>query len=144
MWACFDVVESAVYRAASVPEFAKDGMLSPAEVLHMLYGSQVPTPFGRIVFDANRVNSFAPSIVVQVLPSNPTSEIVAPASVQSARIVYPMPTWDERTYKWYLIRGSEEKSAIAIAALCSFILITLIITVCRHRKGIYHSVSFHV
>jgi len=112
-----------------------DGILTANEVLGMITSSQVPTPTGRIVFDDYGVNSAYASIVVQSLPSSSTAEIVAPTVQQTAKFVYPMPTWSERHYKWHLIRGDPELAAVAIAAICSLILLTIMITVYVHRKG---------
>ena len=134
-WAAFDVIESALYRACKEGNNLADGILSANEVLGMITSSQVPTPTGRIIFDGYGVNSAFASIVVQALPSSPTAEVVAPSVQQTATFVYPMPTWDERHYKWHLIRGTPELTAIAVASVCSLILLTIMITVFIHRKG---------
>ena len=64
------------------------------------------SPIGRIVFDAQRVNSFQKSIVVQSLPSSTTAEIVFPSGQKTATMVYPMPTWDDRVYTWQLLKST--------------------------------------
>ena len=140
MWACFDVLESALYRAANTKEFSADGFISPYEVNVMLDVSQVPTPIGRVTFDENRVNSNAKSIVVQVIPTSEISEIVAPTDVQTHPFVYPMPSWDERIYKWSLVKNSSNYAAIIIAGICTFALLAIIITICVHRKGMRCSI----
>ena len=140
-WGTFDALESALYRSAVNKEYAIDGVLSPYEVLSSLIESQVPTPFGRIIYDEHRVNTAVKSIVVQVLPSSPTAEIVAPSDQQTATFVYPIPTWDERVYKWQLVRGAGEVSAIAIASVCSVVLLVLIVTVYVHRTGTWNRLA---
>jgi len=97
--------------------------------------SQMRTPFGRIVFDGNGVNTAAPAIAVQVLPSSSTAEIIYPSDVQTASFVYPMPTWDERVYQWKLVRGNSEAGAIAIATVFSLVLLALSLTSLLHRSG---------
>jgi len=134
-WGTFDVLESALYRSAVNTEYSADGVLSPYEVMSSIIGSQAPTPFGRIIYDEHHVNTATKSIVVQALPSSATAEIVAPSDQQTATFVYPMPTWDEREYKWRLIRGAAEYSAIAIASVCTAVLMILIVTVYLHRTG---------
>jgi len=134
-WAAFDVLESAIYRATQEGNNVADGILTADEVLGMLPQSQATTPFGRVAFNANGVNTLATSIAVQALPSSSTAEIVAPSNLKTASFVYPMPTWDERTYRWRLFRGTSERGLTALASLCSLLLLAIIITVCVHRTG---------
>ena len=139
-WGAFDMLESALYRAASAylkSERPQAGIaFTSTDILGALVMSQMRTPFGRIVFDANGVNTAAPAIAVQVLPSSSTAEIIAPSDVQTASFVYPMPTWDERVYKWSLLGGTQKSVSIMVAVICSFILLVFILTVYAHQKGI--------
>ena len=135
VWGAFDVLEAALYRAAQSKAVTADGVISPAEILSQLTESQVITPYGRVVFDSNRVNTATPAIVVQSLPSSATAEIVYPSGVLTAQFVYPMPTWAEREYKWQLVRGAAERISIAIASACSFVLLAMLVTICIYRQG---------
>jgi hypothetical protein len=49
-------------------------------------------------------------------------------------MIYPIPNWSERIYKWKINNDKEFIHAIVIASVCSFILITLIITISIHHK----------
>ena len=133
-WGAFDIVESALYRAAiNAPEGAET--ISPSYVLALLEGSQVRSPAGQVAFDSNGVYTTVQSIFVQVLPTSSTSEIVAPSEQQTAFLVYPMPSWEDRIYEWSLIKLSVERAGVSIAAISTLILITIIVTVCVHRRG---------
>lgn len=136
LWAVFDVVESALYRAALIPDLIADQFLSPKEIHQILYKSDITTPFGRVIFDNNNVNTYAATIVVQSNPFTEQSEIIAPTSQASATFIYPMPTWDERVYTWSLFKYSEVTTAMYIAAMCTFILLIIIITVIVNRSDI--------
>jgi len=73
--------------------------------------------------------------MTQVVENVPSSEIVGPAAAATASFIYPMPTWDERVYTWSLTGASQTKSAIAIASVCSTILLLIAITVIIYRRG---------
>ena len=134
-WAIFDCLEAALYRAASASQNIVNGELLPSSVLNSMNGMDLSTPFGRIKFDPNGVNSILRGVAAQVLPSSSTAEIIYPTDIQTASFVYPMPTWDERVYQWKLVRGSSEIAAMAIAFCCTILLIAIIITACFHYKG---------
>ena len=139
-WAAFDALEAAVYKATKLSHDVGIRELSTNDnlkktILAMLSSSQVPTPIGRVVFDSNGVNTAMQSIAVQLLPSSSLSEIVGPSSVLTATYVYPAPTWEERVYRWSLLKGYQEVYSVCIAAVCTFVLVVIIITVCIHRKG---------
>ena len=142
-WGAFDILESALYRAAQENLQSGINVVTASNVYFMLTQAQASTPGGRIAFDVNGVNTAALSIVVQALPSSTTAEIVAPSSVQTASFLYPMPTWDERSYKWHLVRGIYEVISIIIAAICTLICTLILITVCFYRKGMC-TVSCHL
>ena len=131
-------MEAAIYNAATVSSNIVQGLVSPNSILRNLNNAQCPTPFGRVIFDPNGVNSAIASIVAQVLPSSSTSEIVYPSDYQTATFVYPMPSWDERVYKWSLIDGSYKLSSVIVAAVCSIVMLLIAFTVCLHKKGDVH------
>jgi len=134
-WGALDVLESALYRAASDPSNIVNGHLPAVKVLHALIGSDTRTPFGRIAFDAQNVNNGVKSIMSQVLPSSNFTEIVYPSDIQTAAFVYPMPTWEERVYKWELLGGSQKRTAFDVSILCSTVLGLFLVTIIVHRKG---------
>ena len=134
-WAALDMIEAAVYRAATVPANVVNGQLQASGVLFSLNGEELTTPFGRVAFDSNGVNSAAKALMSQKLPSSSTSEIVYPSDIQTASFVYPMPTWDERVYTWSLVGGDQKKVSVIVAAICSAILVVIMATVFVHRKG---------
>ena len=134
-WGNFDVLEAALYRSSSVMIALGKKELSPFELISYLRSSQVRTPFGTVTYDANGINTAAKALAVQALPSSTTAEIIAPSEVNTADFVYPMPTWEERVYKWELIGRKEEKISIIIAAICTALLLTMLVTVCVHRRG---------
>ena len=124
-----------MYRAALLPSNIVNGQLLASGVLYSLNGIQLTTPFGRVALDSNGVNTAAKAVMGQKLPSSSTSEIVYPSDILTATFVYPMPTWDERVYKWTLIGGNQKKIAVIVAAICSAILVVIMITAFLHRKG---------
>ena len=133
-WAALDILEKSLYLAWSNPIIKAQGYITPIELYGMMKGMGCLTPVGAVMFDANGINTISPVILAQSLPSSSTAEIIGPSSVATAKFVYPMPTWADRIYTWTLIGTTEEKSAIAIAAACSFILLTIIITCIVNRK----------
>jgi len=42
LWAIFDIIEAATYRAAMIPEFVKNGYLPARHVMQMLIGKSDP------------------------------------------------------------------------------------------------------
>ena len=134
-WAAFDVLEAALYRAASMKTNIVNGKLTTSSVLAHLNGIELPTPFGRVSFDANGVNSALKGMAGQILPPSTAAEIIYPTDVQTADFVYPMPTWDEREYHWTLIRGVQELRSITMAAICTFLLLLISVTAVVYRSG---------
>ena len=135
MWAALDVVESALYRAATSPRSVINGHLQADAVLAALRRSDIRTPFGRVAFDSNNVNNGINSVMAQVLPSSNTSEIVYPSDILTAAFVYPMPTWEEREYKWRLIGGTQKRVAFFSSIACSVILLAVLVTAVIYRRG---------
>jgi len=134
-WAALDVIESALYRAASNPSNIVNGEIPASKVMLSLMDSEVRTPFGRVSFDNKGVNDAATALFSQCLPSSNTSEIVYPSYVLTAKFVYPMPTWEERVYSWGWVKGSEKVTAFIVAAVCTGILFAISVTVVVYRKG---------
>ena len=118
-WAAIDVLESAVYRAATTPRGTRNGHVQADSVLAALKSSAVRTPFGRIAFDGNNVNYGIRTVLSQVLPSSNTSEIVYPSDLLTAAFVYPMPSWEDREYSWQLLAGKKKGVACGVSAVCS-------------------------
>ena len=113
-----------------------NGQLTTSSVLAFLNTMDLPTPFGRIQIDNNGINTLLKGVAGQMLPPNTAAEIIYPTDVQTADFVYPMPTWDEREYTWSLTGGTQKSVSVIVAAVCTFILIAIIVTVYVHRKGI--------
>ena len=134
-WAALDVIESALYRAASNPANIVNGRIPASKVSLALQGSNVLTPFGRVSFDSLGVNNAATFLFSQSLPSSDSSEIVYPSYVQTAQFVYPMPTWDERIYTWGLIKGNQKLTSVLVAGVCSAVLFFISVTVTMRRRG---------
>ena len=92
-WAGFDLLEAAMYQSTQLSANSTIRMgkytnqMNPDDVMLNLRSSQVSSPIGRVVFDANRINSFQKSIVVQSLPSSTTAEIVFPSGQKTATMV---------------------------------------------------------
>ena len=131
-WAAVDLLESALYRACAIA--TSKPYLAATDVLEMLRSSQASTPAGRVSFDGSNVNSPQASIFIQELPSSDTAEIVGPSNLQTALFVYPMPTWDERVYRWYLITP-DTVIPLAIASICSLIMGVIAVTFFIHRDN---------
>jgi hypothetical protein len=134
-WACFDLMEAAAYRATMMPSITADGLISAEEMIGLLFMSQASTPVGTIRFDENNVNTAAVSITVQALPGHPFAEIVAPSTQKTFDLIFPMPTWDERTYTWTLWKGVEETQAVVIASCCTAILLLIMVTATYNSRG---------
>jgi len=140
-WAAFDVLESALFRAAADPSNIINGHLPASKVLHALIGSDTRTPYGRVAFDANNVNNGLKSLLSQVLPLSNFSEIVHPSDIQTASFIYPMPTWDERVYTWRLLGGRQKKVACWVSIGCSAVLALILVTLVYHHKGNFYTHS---
>eukprot|EP01042_Synura_sphagnicola_P010458 gene10458-13419_t len=134
LWAIFDMIESAAYRAAVAPGGRTEEYLDPAAVMAMLRGAQVTGTFGLVRFNEKRLNIGVNALAVQVVGLGPDSDIVGPSTVATSPFVYPMPTWSERTYTWSLTDSEEERSAIAIASVCTVALLAIAATVLIYRN----------
>jgi hypothetical protein len=134
-WAGIDLLESAMYRACNDPHSIASQTITSKDVMQMLKSSQASTPVGRVAFDGSNINSYQSSIFIQALPSGSKSaEIVSPSNLQTSTFVYPMPTWDERTYSWSIVKEPYINTSIIISTICSFILCAIGITILIYRN----------
>ena len=132
--AALDILESAVYRVTQDASMMRDGTIRAADVVAMLTGAQASGMYGRVVFDAHRINTPTPTIGLQLYPGDTSPVIICPSSQSQRPMIYPMPTWSERTYRWSLTKGASTLgSAVAVATLCSALLLAMIVTVVWHR-----------
>ena len=53
----------------------------------------------------------------QQIPGTVVAQIIAPRGFADATLIYPIPTWDERIYRWSLTKSVYLTPAIAIAAV---------------------------
>lgn len=132
-WAALDLLEGAIYRVTQNAHMVRDGTVDPQDIVAMLVGAQASGPYGRVVFDAHRINTPTPTIAVQLMGGALTPSIVAPSSQQEFSMVYPIPTWSERIYTWRLDKGAGFVPAVAVAAVCSALLVAMAITVVWKR-----------
>jgi hypothetical protein len=134
-WALYDIVEGAIYRATQVPSFMEDGVITAGEVLSQLYGAQTVGPYGRVIFDGNRINSGVRTIFAQKFPGTTHTTVVAPSDQMVQKFLYPMPTWDERIYEWSLTKSTSKMASIGVAVVCSAVALVLMFIVVKHRNG---------
>jgi hypothetical protein len=137
LWAAFDMIEAAIYEVSQTAEFMADGKIAADEVLQMFYGAQTSGPYGRVIFDEHRVNTPTPTIFEQLVPdySMDIPALVAPSAQMNHEFVYPMPTWDERVYKWSLFKSGFIGAAVGIATGCSAVLLSMAATLIAYRNG---------
>jgi hypothetical protein len=136
LWAAFDLVEAALYRASQISSFVEDGVLQGDEVLPFFYDAQTVGPYGRVIFDERRINTPTPSIFVQLIPGEGgLPAIVAPSSQKNHEFVYPMPTWGEREYVWSYFKSPYIVATTAIGAVATTVLLAMAVTITIHRKG---------
>ena len=134
IWAALDIIESAIYRVATTPLMMADNVIDPMEIDSMLLGAQMPGTYGRVVFDAYRVNTPTPTVFVQMMKGDEDPSIVGPPNQATRKYIYPAPTWSERTYAWRLMKDPSMPGAIAIASICTIILLATAITVIVKRE----------
>lgn len=133
IWSTFDVVEAALWRAGNSESMALDGQISSSEMMDMLMGTNAATPASRVVFDHHRYNTESVALVAQWFDSLGVTEIVAPSHLSTHDLLYPMPGWSEREYKWSLFKGSAS-NAVVLASIISSLLLLLAVTVTVHRS----------
>lgn len=141
VWAAFDVLEKSLYTAVTSNHVPPGGRVSCLDVVEVLKVVSCSTPLGRVAFDSNRINTATVSIFTQQLPtllatSHFQTSIVGPSGVMTSSFVYPMPTWEEREYVWTLTGAPSQTASIIIAAMCTFILLTIMVTIVVHRMDI--------
>ena len=57
------------------------------------------------------------------------ADIIAPLEKATAVLIYPIPTWEERIYKWSLMKPQFINVTVAVAAVCTAIVLMLAITI---------------
>jgi hypothetical protein len=134
VWAAFDVLEKVLWTASSDLDQGK--AVNSYDVYVLLTVVNCRTPFGLIGFDVNGINTVTPSIFIQNQPSDLAAQIVGPSGLSTAPFIYPMPSWEDRVYRWTLIGKRNQTISIIIAAVCSFVLLAIVITVIVHRKDV--------
>ena len=131
-WAVLELIESAIYRAAINTKNNK--MIDSQDITSLLINSQVTGTYGVVSFDANHINSITSTIAVQFYPGNSEPYIISPSTQFEKKYIYPIPNWEERVYVWSLYKNSEVINGIIFASICSFLLITLMVTITIHRN----------
>jgi branched-chain amino acid transport system substrate-binding protein len=88
----------AAESSAGVQVFAdalqRAGSLEPEAVRDALAATDLQTFFGPVKFDETGKNTGKPMVLYQIQDGQ--YKVVAPTKWASAKLVYPMPTWDER------------------------------------------------
>jgi hypothetical protein len=101
VWAAFDILEKTLYTAVTNARVPLGESITPLDVTELLKVVSCKTPMGRVAFDSNRINTATISIFTQQKPARQTQvAIVGPSGVATSPFVYPMPSWDDRIYKW--------------------------------------------
>ena len=131
-WAVLELIESAIYRVAKNSK--KNKIIDSLDITSSLINSQVTGTYGVVSFDANHINTITSTIAVQLYPGNDEPYIISPSTQIEKKFIYPIPNWDERIYVWDLYKNNEITNAIIFASLCSFLLITIIVTITIHRN----------
>ena len=131
--ASIDMIESALYRTAQAMKVrgVNSGVMDGAEVFESMKLSSLTTPLGRVTFDVNRVNSNTVGLMMQNRPGwhHNLADIIAPLEKATAVLIYPIPTWEERIYKWSLMKPQFINVTVAVAAVCTAIVLMLAITI---------------
>jgi hypothetical protein len=133
-WGALDILEGAIYRVSQDVQMMSNKRIDRSDIITLLKNSQVSGMYGRIIFDAHRINTPTPTIAIQLYPTELVTFIVGPSSQSERPIIYPIPTWSERVYIWQINKGDNFILAIILASICSFILVTIIITIIIHRN----------
>jgi len=133
-WAALDILEGAIYRVAKNADMTKGNEINTKFIVELLTNAQVSGMYGRVIFDANRVNTLTPTIAIQLYPGEKHPYIVSPLSQSEKPLIYPIPTWDERYYSWSLTKDSNIVSCIVIASFCTTLLTAMIVTIIVHKR----------
>ena len=132
-WAALELLEGAIYRVTQNKHMMQHGTIDPIDIVAMLMHAQASGTYGRVIFDAHRVNTPATTVAVQLYPGEKVPYIVSPSSLSEVELIYPMPSWDERKYIWRLTKDHNFVSAVVLASLCSSLLVAIIITLLLHH-----------
>jgi len=133
-WAALDILEGAIYRVAKNSHMTHGNGINGIDIIAMLTNAQVSGMYGRVVFDAHRVNTPTPTIMIQLYPGETNPSIVFPSSQSDNPFIYPIPSWNERYYSWSLTKDLHLVSSIVIASLCTSLLTAMIVTIIIHRR----------
>lgn len=132
-WAALDILEGAIYRVAKNADITSGNEINSKHVVELLTNAQVSGMYGRVIFDANRVNTLTPTITIQLYPGKKQPYIVSPLYQSDKPMIYPIPTWDERYYSWSLTKDTNIVSCIIIASFCTTLLTAMIVTIIAHK-----------
>jgi len=139
LWATFDVIEAGAYLAAVTSKDISNGEVTATGMYRALQKMHVNTPLGPVRFDENGDNKAYVSLVLQSqsTDTSTTADIVYPLrfATSDAKIIYPMPTWDERIYTWKLIDENNVRVSMIVAYICSAIIVLIAITVIIFRRS---------
>ncbi len=83
-----------------------------------------PSYYGRIEGSRLGANEDKQMIILQY-DENQVSQIVSPLSTDTLSVIYPIPTWEERSYDQKLYDRASEKFLIAMVCITTFMLVTL-------------------
>ena len=142
-YAAYDILEAAIYQSFEDPR--TEGNITASDVYQRLRINKVTTPLGLVGFDNDQISTLTDIVMLQVqtLQSEDIAEIVAPSGVRSSNLIYPMPTWDERVYKWSLTDGSSQEISIAVAAVCTALLSCMVVTAFIFREDVKFKMMNH-
>ena len=75
---------------------------------------------------------------MQLQPGQKVPFIVAPSGQATMEFIYPIPTWEERIYKWDLFKSiSGVMISLSVAVVCSIVIGAMLITMIIHRHGTF-------
>jgi branched-chain amino acid transport system substrate-binding protein len=90
----YQAAESTAGALVFVDALERAGSLDPEAVRDALAATDLMTFYGPIKFDETGKNTAKPMVLYQIQDGQ--YKVVAPAQWASAKLVHPMPTWDER------------------------------------------------
>jgi branched-chain amino acid transport system substrate-binding protein len=90
----YQAAESTAGVLVFVDALERAGSLDPEAVRDALAATDLMTFYGPVKFDETGKNTAKPMVLYQIQDGE--YKVVAPAEWASAKLVHPMPTWDER------------------------------------------------
>lgn len=134
-WSAIDVLEAAMYKAVQANMRAGKGSTTAADILAQINGIQTPTPIGRVVFDSTGVNTALTNLLTQVTSDPNTIDIILPETLsQGAQILYPAPTWKERSYTQQYLKSSTEIAVVVAVSFLSLLHASIGASALYHRQ----------